>query len=181
MNREAGAIFFFVLGFTCCFCSRKCSDQEIKPQDTFSVVLNGKNWSGESRGGYLVDSLFGFYVLRKNSQGFERENLGIGNIPKKLGRFPLINSKWDRSKIISSYSTSQDDGDVGCDLYYVYPGDSLINFIEVTAIQNNMVTGNFQGSFLREKGTDGKVCEPTKPDTIRFSEGYFKIYIGHKY
>lgn len=151
------------------------------PSNKFLALMNGKSWFGESEGGHLVDSLFGFYVLVRNSQGFERESFGVGNIPRKPGKYPLIFSKWDRSKIICGYSTSVDDGDVGCDAYYVFPGDSATNVIEVTEIKNNMATGNFNVTLLRDRRSDGTVCDPSKPDTIRFTEGYFKINIGKKY
>lgn len=172
---------FFWLMFIGVGCN-KDSCPSPSSENEFQVKLNGQSWQGVSNGGVSVDSVFDFYVSVFNRQGLLREMLSVGYIPFGIGKYPLVFSKWDRSRILTSYGTSQDDGDVGCDLYYVYPGDSAINFIQVTAIEpNKWAEGTFEFTCLREKGAGGRVCDPSKPDTIRFREGKFKIFFERKY
>ena len=171
--------FWFLI---CFFLFNSCHRKEdAAPKNEFKVKKNNVDWVGILLNNNYSDSLFGFYIGVKNKEGFLREDIEMYNIPKKAGKYPLIFSKWDRSQIICAYSTSQDDGDVGCDIYYVYPGDSLTNFIQVTDIVNNTATGKFNGTFLREKDSHGNVCDPSKPDTIRFTNGSFKINFEKKY
>jgi hypothetical protein len=165
-----------VIVFVISSCGKK---EDIKPKSTFTANLNGKMWEGNKVSSVLREgNELGIGILTYEN-GFEREALTFSRLLLSVGKQELIKYYTDSTTHLgygTSYGTSQDDGDVGCDLYNLYTPDSLVNYIDIRVYdaEKKYIEGTYSATYLREKKNG--VCAPSKPDTLRFRDGYFAIY-----
>ncbi len=112
----------------------------------------------------------------------ERESISFASILRKTGRYKLYKRILGfvpgiNIKPISTYATFWQDGDVLCDYYHVYEGDSLTNNITITAIDSTTkeIRGTFNVTYIRD--TLRVKCYPNTEDTIRITNGQFNTKI----
>lgn len=110
--------------------------------------------------------------------GFERESIGVLNIPRKNGWNRLYKVDYlnpDSLKTIAVYYSLTDDGDVICDHYNVIESDSLSNFVQVDSYDKNSseVSGKFSFKMLIKLPK----CNLSAPDTLVFKNGSFHTVI----
>jgi len=117
-----------------------------------SVHLIFEKWNGSMSKEHL-----NFYPLAINL-----------NLPQYIKK---INT--NGSTLTSQYNTVTGDGDVTCDIYYIYEPDSLQNFITITSYNpaTKEIGGTFQATYLIDASRPK--CVPSAPDTVRIRNGQF--------
>ena len=148
---------------------------------SMSVEINGNIWSGDTK--VAPSERLNFYsITYKTIDGVKVnwEQMGFGYFDMSLARqriYPFdTNAVFDPFIAKSaSFSTNQDDGDVGCDLFDVIEADSLDNWVQITQEKNNFgeVWGVFQVSLYRVNGCAASIY----PDTLRLTNGTFHLVL----
>jgi len=146
---------------------------------TMSMKINGTTWNGQITSinkeeiGYLAQTHKYISGVKIPWEGF-----GMGNFIKVLGTFRIegydTNSVFNPSlSKTASFGTSQDDGDVGCDLFKVIESDSLNNWVNIWQEKDDFkeVWGTFQVSLYRVAGC----ASSPYPDTLRLTDGQFHL------
>lgn len=146
---------------------------------TVTAIQNGQAWSAKVIGNNNSNtSAFNLSFSRFNEAGFERESIGVLNIPKKNGWNRLYKVDYlnpDSLKTTAVYYSLTDDGDVICDHYNVIESDSLSNFVQVDSYDKNSseVSGKFSFKMLIKLPK----CNSSAPDTLVFKNGSFHTVI----
>jgi len=151
-------------------------DQDSHYFGRVSAMKNGSAWVAKAFAGrntefkQLIDVIGEVY----NEQGFLRESIYFSEITLTQSRQNLYYSPINNieAKAGAAYYTSTDDGDVGCDSYYLVPADSSFNYIELTGIDplTRIISGKFVIRLVLEKIDQ---CDPNAKDTILFTNGKF--------
>jgi hypothetical protein len=175
-------------------------------RSTLIVLLLGVLLSAQCKKEYLPGDYFGSAqaMLNNNTTGFNKTRGKVYN--NRTDSVSLDFERWDgpyarehltfsptaiilnqpqrirkapgNGNIVTSlYNTLSDDGDVICDVYYIYEPDSLWNYITVTAFnaQTKEIDGTFQATYLIDPSR--MKCKPSAPDTIRIRNGVFHTKI----
>lgn len=144
---------------------------------TVNAMKNGGAWSGKIRGSEQ-NNLLGITIDKHSHEGFLREDLFVNRIPKEIGVYNIPKSDTLRVHdfVTSTYFTLEDDGDVILDVYYVDANNNE-NYVEVTSIDfgSGTFSGKFQISFVRD--TTRIKRHLSIPDTIKFTNGFFKTRV----
>jgi hypothetical protein len=122
---------------------------------------------------YAINNLYnreGFIIvnIKPNNRDMQRiyfYNIGDGTVDL------------DTNKVMSSFNTLSDDGDVLCHIYDVLESDSLNNWIKITKYdaQRKTIEGDFSITFIKTRE-----CNTLSyPDTIRIREGKFSTVISN--
>ena len=178
-------IFLFLLG---------CKNVDIDPYINGRVtdaMFNGKPWGNSKLSiSFLPNCKASINLLIQisNSQGFNRETFSISKIPIHSGIFDikkhiytvnvcledsLINTK----QVDGFYSTSQDDGDVGKDVYSVLENSKGTNKLTIDKYNSGIVksiSGEFNVTLLLERRKDGTKKYFDSVDTIRITNARFE-------
>lgn len=176
---------FLIISFISFLASCKESD------DFFSVYSgnararkNGEPWNDNLYVRTAPDPLFGYgfdlVIDRFNESRFLRETLFFNKIDYQKGLFQIdtFDVRVDTFRIGGGYYTSSDDGDVGCDFYKVLSGDGIQNQVEIISYneKTRIVEGKFDVTLIIDLSFRPR-CNPNAPDTIRFSDGWFRTRI----
>ncbi len=187
LSRQIIQLGFFtmctILFFSSC---KKEHLDEIPYTGNVNALINGVLWEGDA---HMLDRGSTFHL-----GGDKYKDIGNGIVVpwEHLGMAYINKSVGNRQKIIpedslyftippqtihayGAFGTSQDDGDVACDLYQVLGNDSVNNWVRVIRQENNYseVWGSFSMHLYRIY-----TCNvSTYPDTLLITNGsfYFKI------
>jgi hypothetical protein len=171
----------FILIFS--FINNSCKKEENKTPLTpkwskVTALKNGEMWETGAMASiderHHKDSIT-IVANIYNSLGFWRESLYIGYLPIKEGTYDIF-SNWgeDEKFIKATYATISDDGDVVEDRFMVFENEN--NYVEIESIiDNNEINGTFRITFIRNPSDT--VDNPSLPDTIRFTNGAFRLKI----
>ncbi len=167
-----------------------CQNTDIDPYTNGIVTgasFNGKSWENTKlRSVYETHTCsksLGLHITVFNSQGFERESLSINKIPLFKGEFVIKKDNYnnigclpDSPDVYATYGTSQDDGDVGKDNYYVLESSKEINILVINKYddKNKYVAGEFSATFLLRRNTNGTKNYFDSVDTIRITKARFE-------
>lgn len=161
-----------------------CENEKAEPNlNSFKAKLNGSDWIIAGIG-LDNNTKFGMVCGKgKKIDGVEVpwQSLSFSVVRKSIGfqrlykETQLLNTNPDSANTCASFSTTQDDGDVLCDIYEVIEADSLTNYIQITKETGNYkeVWGTFSVNFVRTRGCS----ESTLPDTLRIRDGQFHVVL----
>lgn len=160
-----------------------CGKDNQEEAETFEMTAkkNGKEWIAD-RCSYMIIDDNNIVVIGEivNDIGYLREYFICNYIPLEIGEHVLLRRILNSPKdtIYSSYTTVSDDGDVVEDRFVVLENED--NFIKIDTIDfmNEKITGSFQVTFVRD--TNDYITNPDLPDTIRFTDGEFKLKLDEK-
>ena len=98
--------------------------------------INGVAWSGLIRAAWDVNGsgTLGIIIDKYNEEGFLRQSFSLFALKPLVGNQKIYRYELSDVSIHSAtarYFTATDDGDVGCDVYNVMAGDSLVNFVSL--------------------------------------------------
>ncbi len=177
-------MFFFFLG---------CKGVDTDPYTNGRIIeatFNGKSWENSRlRVNFLRNctSSVNLLIEISNSQGFNRETFSISKIPLRSGVFDikkhiytgavcLEDSLLNTKKVDGFYSTSQDDGDVGKDVYYVLESSRENNKLTIDRYNSGVkfISGEFNVTLLLERKKDGTKKYFDSVDTIRITKARFE-------
>jgi hypothetical protein len=158
-------------------CKKK---QSIQNNGNATATLNGKPWTGILQA--KNNERFSFsIIIYKEFDGIllPFDGLGFGLVNKNIKvqklsiRDSMVNLNPLLAKTYSSFSTSQGDGDVLCDMYEVLESDSLNNWIKIETEKNNFteMSGIFNVTLLRIRTCGSSLYS----DTLKFTNGHFNI------
>ena len=170
-----------------------CQNKDIDPYTNGVVTgafFNGKPWENNKlRVGFLskCNNSIELVINVNNEEGFKRETLGFYKIPLKSGEYNikkylyenvvcLPDSLLNTKNISASYSTSQDDGDVGKDRYDILESSKEVNKLVVSKYdgKNRYISGEFSATFLLKRKPDGTKYYFNSVDTIRITKARFE-------
>ncbi len=123
----------------------------------------------------IHEDRFTLTISQFNEQNQFREQLFIGGLSKKKGRFSVISRVYPdcniKDSISASFITIQADGDVGKDSYDKVDA-KYANYLEITDFKSNQVKGIFDIKFLmtRRRDLQGAIY----PDTLHL-KGTFDV------
>ncbi len=144
-----------------------------------SVLINGDQWTAEASTyshPFNKDSI-SINFVRKDSDGIIRELLSFAYLPIEVNQYGLsVFEITDLSQISATYTTYIADGDVTGEFYSVNQELST-NFIEIQKIDST--TMDIEGRFevlLTIYPPHGKTF-PSSPDTLHFTDGFFKVRV----
>ena len=153
--------------------------------------INGKPWENSKlRVDFLRNctSSIDLLIQISNSQGFNRETFSMSKIPLHSGVFEikkhiytgsvcLEDSLLSTKKVDGFYSTSQDDGDVGKDVYYVLENNRENNKLTIDKYNSGgvkFISGEFNVTLLLVRKKDGTKKYFDSVDTIRITKARFE-------
>jgi hypothetical protein len=159
--------------------------------------LNGKLWQNTNfRIGFSgsCTKSISFDVTVYNEQRFKRESFTIKKIPLRESSFEIIrynygdltannnclnDSTVNTNVVEAAYYTSQDDGHIGKDLYFVMNSPKEKNKLTVTKLdlQNKYIEGEFEATFLLKRDENGNKFYKDSADTLRFKGVKFQASI----
>ena len=170
-----------------------CRSSEIDPYINGIVtgaLFNGKPWENTKlRMGFLRNctNSIEMVINVNNEQGFKRETLGFFKIPLKSGEYVvkkylyenvvcLPDSLLNTKNVSLSYSTSQDDGDVGKDRYDILENSKEVNKLVISKYdgKSKYISGDFSATFLLKRKPDGTKYYFNSVDTIRITKARFE-------
>lgn len=145
-----------------------------------TALKNGKEFRASAlaeKAGEFPDSLFFIHFYTETEYGENREIFSAGLFHYVTGKYNVQGTSYtygSAATLISAhYSTSQDDGDVSEDDYFI---DSLYdNHITLISIDtvNAFATGTFDLSFNIKQPKRN----PLNPDKVMFTQGIFEVDI----
>ena len=173
-------LFTAIVAFTITSCQKR------HKKDVVTGKLNGHEWDAKTsmaqRDWVNTDRFF--ITASFNAENGEH-SLGIQNVPFVTGRYPVYSfmrwidfgktgEKRGRDSCTGSYHLSY--GGVGANSYDVINEEE--NYVEVTGYDSkrNVVKGNFKMNLYRLY-QDREPAEGGMPDTLRFSEGRFELWV----
>jgi hypothetical protein len=167
-------IFFLVVSTILFSCCKKKENTPYKGEVSF--LMNGKNYSGTLTAGGN-DSTFSFSLFN------EKNNINQDNFTFDFVRKNSMKQRIDKRVVFNfvpnfaecSYGTSQDDGDVVCELFNTSKVDSTTNFIQITKQENNYkeVWGDFNVTLYKTESCP----EKNSGDTLRCTNGKFHLLL----
>jgi hypothetical protein len=153
-----------------------------KKEEKFSVnydVFGYKNnveWKASSYSTLEAIDTIWLQAEVYNQYGENRESIAIANIPIKIGKYVIYQSRFlsDTKKTAGKYYTLISDGDVLDGIFGVCENED--NFIEIQEIDTSRkyVKGVFQVTFIQD--TISNAYKPYLPDTLRFNRVEFTTY-----
>lgn len=161
------------------FCCKKNDTLPDYYNGEVSAIQNNINWSADIYS--LENEPYGqgidIIIDRFNELNIHRERIFLYKIPKNIGKYYLSNTdpRDIDSLSGSSYHTSLYDGDVSGDSYDLLTSDEIIDYVEISKVDNDKIEGTFQISFLRD--TTYGIADPTASDTLVFLNGEFNTRI----
>jgi len=174
-----------VLLMVSCF---SCEKEEAMPFDNYSVeyigecslTINGEEqiFSTHMSFSYGTEETVGLSIVKLSPEGFKRRGLGISSVPLNLELLPLVRSTTqDVIEGEASYHSLLGDGDVLGNSYVLIERDSIEDFLQLTSI--NMDTREVKGTFQLSLsiGSLKDKVDPTMPDTIIITDGYFETIL----
>ncbi len=150
-----------------------------------SSKKNGVDWEGYVNAlvlGSIHDcTLISISIETYSKEWYHRELLSFSYIPINTKRHFIVGLNYNRYNYDSlppsgNYITSLDDGDVAGPSYDLLEEDSISDYIEITNIDGDEITGVFQASFVKDSLSLG-IRYSNFPDTIRFLKGHFHTKI----
>lgn len=168
-------IFFFIFFVLCCqSCKDDSGDNGV---DTVSGLKNGIEWESDIYARRYQNNLPGIFIRidKYLSAGQLIEGIGIHRIPISTGIYNLTNTTIGGLEDIpfAFYSITA-DGHVGGDNYLTLTSDEIEDYFEITEINEDIIKGNFQASFIKDTSLIGST---PFLDTIIFKNIQFETRI----
>jgi hypothetical protein len=105
---------------------------------------------------------------------------GLGFLPETLKRQKLETTDYNdpysaTSPCWATFSTMEDDGDVGCERFIVDVSDSLSNFVQITKELNNFqeIWGKYSVTLVKVQGCASGFYS----DKLTIRNGYFHVIV----
>ncbi len=148
-------------------------------QQPWSIKIYG--YEGSDRSDHPCNqNTFSINMRKFNPDGFMREALSFGKIPAREGTY-LLKGRPGPCNIdtlpAASFNTSQDDGDVGKDVYRVLQTESSWLTVSSYDPTTQEIKGTFSVTFIMDYKSPSL---PVYPDTVRFTNGSFHTKILQK-
>ena len=163
-------------------CNKKVYEKEAPTYGNTSTEINGVIWAQNIKGvnfddyGRFAFSAFKYKELDGVNIVFEvleiksiLKNKNVQRIKAFVSGQQITNP--DSLYLGATFSTTQDDGDLSCDMFHIMEADSVNNWIKITKEEGNYneVWGEYSATFLRESGC----ASSPYPDTLRMRNGSF--------
>lgn len=162
-----------------------CNKENNSEYGTLKVKLNGDKWTGKVNvNTSMVAGKFTIGVSRMiKMEGVYicRDQLGLSFLYRTKDQQRLFSTdsiaNYDpaNSRTSASFGTTQDDGDVMCDLFEVIDSESENNYFIITKEENDFseIWGKFAVSLKKTIS-----CSASEyPDIIRFTDGEFHVFL----
>lgn len=172
-------IILLILGL---FVVASCKDDDMPAEPdgiyfgTGSADLNGNHWEGDTRT-KLFQSCNGGTMnitLDEYINEIQKSEFGVNAVPLSKGHYSLKAYESEPcDSLATSFYSRIGDGDVAGNYYILLTNDSIQDWIEIVAFDDETLefNGEFQASFYRD--TTLPKFDQSLPDTLVFTNGTF--------
>jgi len=162
-------------------CKKKVYEKEMPTYGETSTEINGVKWSNDIKDVIYDEKGFSFFAFKYKEVGGVHtvfEILSFHKIEQTKDRQTVRawiigqpSSNPDSIYLDATFTTTQADGDVSCDLFQILETDSVNNWIQITKEEGNYneVWGNYSATFTRHSGC----ASSPYTDTLRMRNGSF--------
>lgn len=172
-------ILIFLTAFNSC-------DQErpgISGESIIRGFQNGEVWTAPASGGpYSSDTdntnaahnairMSGFVL---DETKIFSESIVFSNIPFQTGRYVLTNKNSEVSKANSTFYTAI-GFDVSNSSFHLDTASGNFIEVEIADSESNYIRGTFEAVYVRD--SSDTIYDPYLPDTVRFTNGFFRVKI----